>query len=398
MAPRTDPVDLARDLIRCPSVTPADAGAMEVVEKALSALGFACHRLTLGGSEGAPDDPPIENLYARLGTAGPNFCFAGHTDVVPPGNEADWTHPPFAAKVEDGVLYGRGAVDMKGAIAAYIAAIGRTAEAASGPDGRWVPDGFSLSLLITGDEEGPAVNGTRRVLDWLRDRGERIDACIVGEPTNTGHIGDAMKIGRRGSMSGFLSVEGPQAHAAYAKSEENPLHRMVRLLHALTAEPIDAGTDHFDPTSLQLVTIDVGNPTVNVVPPRITATINTRFNDRHTSQSLQALIVERLNAVDPNYAIRWHVSGENFLTEPGALTDLVASSVADVTGSQPAYSTSGGSSDARFIRHTCPVVEFGLNNATIHKVNEHSTVADIETLTAIYQALIGRVARGEPLT
>ena len=392
MAPRTDPVDLACDLIRCQSITPADDGAMDVVEKALSALGFDCHRLTLG-EEG---DPPIENLYARLGTSGPNLCFAGHTDVVPPGNEADWTHPPFAAEIHDGILYGRGAVDMKGAIAAFIAAVGRVA--ASESDGRWMPDGFSLSLLITGDEEGPAFNGTRRVLDWLRDRGERIDACVVGEPTNTGRIGDAMKIGRRGSMSGFLSVEGPQAHAAYAKSEENALHRMIRLLHALTAEPIDAATDHFDPTSLQVVTVDVGNPTVNVVPPRITATINTRFNDRHSSDSLQALIVEKLNAVDPNYEIRWHVSGENFLTEPGALTDLVASSVADVTGTRPAYSTSGGSSDARFIRHHCPVVEFGLNNATIHKVDEQSPVADIETLTAVYQALIGRVARGETLT
>ncbi|WP_366656963.1 succinyl-diaminopimelate desuccinylase [Fodinicurvata sp. EGI_FJ10296] len=393
MAPRTDPVELARDLIRCRSVTPDDSGAMDVVETALSTLGFECHRLTLGEA----GDPPIENLYARLGTEGPNLCFAGHTDVVPPGDEADWTHPPFAAEIHDGILYGRGAVDMKGAVASFIAAVGRMATSLAGPDGRWTPSGFSLSLLITGDEEGPAFNGTRRVLEWLADRGERIDACVVGEPTNATRIGDTMKIGRRGSMSGFLSVEGAQAHAAYARSEDNAVHRMIALLHALTAAPIDEATDHFDPTSLQVVTVDVGNPTVNVVPPRAAATINTRFNDRHTSASLQALICEKLDAVDRDYAIRWHVSGENFLTEPGVFTELVASSVADATGSRPAYSTSGGSSDARFIRHHCPVVEFGLNNATIHKTNEQTPVADLEALTAVYQALITRVARGEPL-
>jgi succinyl-diaminopimelate desuccinylase len=387
-----DPVALARDLVRRPSVTPEDAGALGVLERALSAMGFACHRLRFE----EPDTAPVENLYARLGTAGPHLCFAGHTDVVPAGDPAAWSVDPFAGGVADGRLIGRGAADMKGAVAAFAAAVSRLLAGGGAPAG-------SVSLLITGDEEGVAVNGTRKVLDWLRERGERIDACVVGEPTNPETLGEMVKIGRRGSMTTRLLVRGTQGHVAYPHLADNPLPRLVRMLAALTERPLDAGTAHFPPSTLEITTIDVGNPAANVIPAEGRATFNIRFNDLHDSASLQRWIRSTCEAAcggaqgrtDGRFELDFRVSGEAFLTPPGPLSALVSEAVEAVTGRAPELSTTGGTSDARFIRAHCPVVEFGLVSRTIHQVDEHATLADIEALTEVYREILARFfARG----
>jgi succinyl-diaminopimelate desuccinylase len=372
----TDPVALTQALIRCPSVTPADHGALAVVEDALARLGFACHRLTFGDDGGAP----VGNLYARLGEGAPHLAFAGHTDVVPPGDPAAWRVDPFAGLVQDGMLYGRGAVDMKGAIGAFLAATARFL-AEHRPAG-------SISWLITGDEEGPAVNGTRKLLAWLNEQGTRLDACVVGEPTNPSRLGEMIKIGRRGSLTGWLSVPGTQGHAAYPERADNPIPRLLAMLRALSAEPLDAGSAYFQPSELVITSVDVGNPVSNVIPGAARATFNVRFNDRHSASSLEARLRRQLDGVGGRYELRTEVSGEAFVTQPGPFSELLESLIERELGLTPELSTSGGTSDARFIKDVCPVVEFGLVGATIHQVDERVAVADLEALTRVYRALL----------
>jgi succinyl-diaminopimelate desuccinylase len=375
-----DPVALAAELIRRPSVTPKDEGALDIVAGRLEKLGFSCHPLTFT-EEG---HEPIANLYARWGTGRPNLCFAGHTDVVPTGAPEGWSFDPFAAVVRDGVLCGRGAVDMKSAIAAFIAAAERFI-ATRGPD---FPG--SISLLITGDEEGVAINGTRKVLDWLKARGEALDACLVGEPTSATQLGDMIKIGRRGSMTGRLVVTGVQGHVAYPHLADNAAHRLIGLLQALTAEPLDAGTEHFQASGLQVTTIDIGNPATNVIPGTARATFNIRFNDLWTSDKLKAWVAQRLARVGGEYRLAWEVSGESFLVPPGRVSNCLTAAIGAVTGRTPELSTTGGTSDARFIQAYCPVAEFGLVGQTMHKADERVEIADIGDLTTIYEAFLDR--------
>lgn len=370
MTDLTDPLPLAQELIRRASVTPADAGALDVLEGALSALGFVCRRLPFGG-DGRPE---IQNLYARLGTVAPNFCFAGHTDVVPPGQ--GWSAEPFAGDVRDGMLWGRGAADMKGAIACFVAAAARLLQ--EGP-----PPG-SLSLLITGDEEGPATDGTVKVLDWLNAQGEVLDACLVGEPTNPAVLGEMIKIGRRGSLNGRLTVLGTQGHSAYPHLADNPIPRLLRMLTAITERPLDEGTEHFQPSTLALTTVDVGNPATNVIPARAFAGFNIRFNDLHSGASLERWLREVCDGVGGNYELKVEVSGESFLTPPGLLSEVICDAVRRVTGTVPELSTSGGTSDARFIKSICPVAEFGLVGQTMHKADERVAIVDMQRLTEIY--------------
>ena len=374
-----DPVELARDLIQCPSVTPVEGGALDLLQRTLEGMGFTCHRL-LFTEDGTPD---VDNLYARLGESRPNFCFAGHTDVVPTGPVDEWSADPFAADIREGVLYGRGASDMKGAIAAFVAAVERVLEKGN-------PDG-SISFLITGDEEGPSINGTRKMLGWLTERGEALDACIVGEPTNPERLGDMMKIGRRGSMNGFITVKGVQGHTAYPHLADNPAHRIVEMLHALTTKPLDEGSDHFQASTLQISSIDIGNPATNVIPANARAVFNIRFNDLHSSDSLTDWIRKTLDASigeGGEYELEVQVSGESFLTPPGKLSDVVSAACRSVLQLQPDLSTTGGTSDARFIKDYCPVVEFGLVGQTMHKIDERADVADIVRLTDIYESII----------
>ncbi len=366
-------LEIARALIRCPSVTPADAGALDVLEAALGPLGFACERMPFA----APGTPDVDNLYARRGSEGPLFCFAGHTDVVPAGDPADWSAAPFSATVSGGRLIGRGAADMKGAIAAFVAAIARL-----GP----VPG--SIALLITGDEEGPAVNGTRRMLERLAARGERLDACVVGEPTNPARFGETIKIGRRGSLNGRLIVEGIQGHAAYPDLADNPVHPLVAMAHTLATAALDDGTAHFQPSSLQVTSVDVGNPTTNLIPARAEARFNIRFNDAHSGPGLEDWLRRTLDRQGHGYSLEVAVSGESFLTPPGPLVDLAAEAMRSVTGRMPALSTSGGTSDARFIKDYCPVVELGLVSETAHKVDEYLEIADLEDLTRVYEKML----------
>ena len=383
-----DPVELAAELIRRPSVTPRDEGALDIVASRLERLGFTCHRLRFDdpGPNGEKTEP-IENLYARIGTGRPNLCFAGHTDIVPPGPQEAWSFEPFAALLHNGTLGGRGAVDMKGAIAAFVAAAERFLAVRG--------DAFtgSISLLITGDEEGVAVNGTKKVLDWLRRRGEALDACVVGEPTSATELGDMIKIGRRGSMTGRLTVEGVQGHVAYPHLVDNAAHRLVALLHALTTTPIDTGTGHFQPSSLQVTTIDIGNPATNVAPGVARATFNIRFNDLWTSDTLKAWVAERLAPIGGKWALAWEVSGESFLVIPGPVSECLSAAIGAVTGRTPELSTTGGTSDARFIHAHCPVAEFGLVGQTMHKADERVDIADITGLTAIYEVFLDRYFR-----
>ncbi|MEI9995899.1 MAG: succinyl-diaminopimelate desuccinylase [Rhizomicrobium sp.] len=376
-----DPVTLAQALIRCPSVTPEDGGALGVLEDVLKPLGFACHRLRFE-DEGVP---AVENLYARIGTQGPNFCFAGHTDVVPPGDARLWRHDPFGAAIVDGTLYGRGAVDMKSAVACFAAAAERFL--ASGK-----PYG-SISLLITGDEEGPTnVNGTKKMLVWLKENGERLSHCVVGEPTATAETGDVIKIGRRGTMNCKLRVTGTQGHVAYPQRANNPIPALAELVTRLSDWRLDGGTDHFDPSTLAFTTIDVGNPATNVIPADVRAGFNIRFNDRHTSAALIAHIEAEAAAVagarGVEIDVSAHVGGEPFLTAPGPFTALLSRVATEATGREPELSTTGGTSDARYIKDHCPVVELGLPGGTMHKADECVPVAQIEKLTVLYERLL----------
>jgi succinyl-diaminopimelate desuccinylase len=382
----TDVIELTRTLVRCESVTPREAGALQLLEQTLTPLGFTCERMDF--TEAGTDD--VANLYARIGTEGKHFCFAGHSDVVPVGDLSSWTIGPFAAELSGGYLFGRGAADMKGAIAAFTDAAARFL----GKRGR--DFGGSISLLITGDEEGPAINGTVKMLQRLADRGETIDACIVGEPTSSKRFGDMMKIGRRGSMTVDLVVRGVQGHVAYPERLDNAVHRLSAIIEALVREPIDQGSTHFQPTSLQFTTVDVGNPATNIAPGTARARFNTRFNDLWTSKTLLAHLKERIERVNEalggngtvEYSVQ--VSGESFYTPPGPLSDLVAGAVRDVAGVEAELSTTGGTSDARFIRSYCPVLEFGLVGESMHKVDEKSAIADLKMLARVYETVLDR--------
>ena len=362
-----DPVALTQALIRCPSITPADAGALGVVAEAASGLGFTLHRLAFDGTP---------NLFARRGEAGPHVCFAGHTDVVPPG-EAAWSTDPFGAELRDGAVFGRGACDMKGAVAAFLAAV------AAEPAGAG-----SVSLLITGDEEGPATGGTVRVLEWMAEHGHIPDFCLVGEPTNAAELGDVVKIGRRGSLNARITVHGTQGHVAYPARVDNPVHRLTWVLAEILGTTLDEGTEWFEPTSLQVTTVDVGNPATNVVPAQASARLNIRFNDRHTGASLQRWL-ETVNARHGDRSeVAVSVSGEAFLTSPGPEIERLVAAVSSATGREPRLDTGGGTSDARFIARYCPVAEFGLVGATMHMADENVPVADLHALTAVYRAVL----------
>lgn len=378
-----DPVNLSQALIRCPSITPVDAGALGVLQEFLEGHGFVCHRRVFE----EPGTEPVDNLYARIGTTPPNLCFAGHTDVVPPGDEALWTHPPFAAEIMDGKLFGRGTTDMKCAVAAFAVAAARYIKHADNP----LPG--SISLLITGDEEGISINGTRKMLQWLATEGEVLDACLVGEPTNPHTLGEMAKIGRRGSMNLSLKVKGVQGHSAYPHMADNPIPHLVNMLKVLNDEPLDDGTEHFQPSTLTITSVDVGNPATNVIPAEATALINIRFNDHHSSASVEQLVRERLNRVDAPYELATRTSGESFLSPPGILSDAISTAVKQVTGQTPELSTTGGTSDARFIKDYCPVAEFGMISDTAHKTDEHVLVSDIHGLTDIYGLVIGEFFR-----
>jgi len=378
MTTSIDAVELARALIRCPSVTPEDAGALDVLEGALRPLGFDCRRLPFSDAVDR-----VDNLYARLGDAAPVFCFAGHTDVVPVGDEAAWSVAPFAAEIADGFLYGRGAVDMKGALAAFGAAVAAFLE---GRGEKELPG--SIALLVTGDEEGRSVNGTAKALEHLTREGERFAACLVGEPTNPKALGEMIKIGRRGSLNGRLAVGGVQGHTAYPDLADNPIPKLLTLLDALLGAPLDRGSEHFPPSHLEITTLDVGNPATNVIPGRAEAAFNVRFGDGFTAASLEKLLRARLDACGVAYTLEIAVTGEAFLTEPGPLTDLVAAAVTQVTGKAPALGTTGGTSDARFLKDVAPVVEFGLAGSTMHKTDERVALADLEALTEIYRTVL----------
>ncbi|PZN98802.1 MAG: succinyl-diaminopimelate desuccinylase [Hyphomicrobiales bacterium] len=376
-----DPVALTQALIRCPSVTPHEGGALTLLDAVLSAQGYDVHRPVFG----APGMPDIENLYARIGTQGPVLVIAGHTDVVPVGDATAWTRDPFGGVVEDGVLHGRGACDMKGGLAAMMAGALRFRR--ENPD---APG--SIAFLVTGDEEGPAVNGTVKLLKWAHQRGERFDHCLLGEPTNPASMSDMIKIGRRGSLTGRLTVNGKQGHVGYPHLADNPIRGMVRLLAALDATPLDGGTEHFDPSNLEVTTLDVGNPASNVVPAQAKAVFNIRFNDVWTPQTLAAEIERRLREAAGN-SVRYEIAFDPtnavaFLTQPGPFVAMVADAVEAETGQRPALSTTGGTSDARFIKSYCPVVEYGVVGQTMHQVNECVAVADLLALEAITHRLL----------
>jgi succinyl-diaminopimelate desuccinylase len=379
-----DPVAIARDLIRCRSVTPAEGGALAYLQQTLAQAGFTVHRATFA----EPGTAPIDNLYARIGDARPNLVFAGHTDVVPPGDEAAWRHPPFGGDIAGDTLYGRGAADMKAGIACFVAAALQHLAANGGK-----PKKGSLSLLITGDEESVAVNGTVKLLKWAAERGEIFDHCILGEPSNVAVLGDTIKAGRRGSLNGTLIVTGRQGHVAYLDRADNPIRGLVTLIAALQA-PLDEGSVHFDPSHLEFTSVDVGNPTVNLIPAEARARFNIRYNDCHSQSALKALIERRVEAAAAGrvrFSFDWQPSNADvFVTKPGPFTDLAVAAIAEITGRAPRLSTSGGTSDARFIKDYCPVLEFGLVGQTMHQVDECAPVADLVTLTAIYRRMIDK--------
>jgi succinyl-diaminopimelate desuccinylase len=376
-----DPLAIARDLVRCRSVTPDEGGALGFLQGLLAQAGFTVHRAVFD----EPGTAPVDNLYARVGLAKPNLLFAGHTDVVPPGNEASWSHPPFAGEIDGDTLYGRGAVDMKGGIACFVAAALDYLAAVGGR-----PKG-SISFLITGDEESVAVNGTIKLLKWAAERGETFDHCILGEPSNVATVGDTIKAGRRGSLNGTLIVSGRQGHVAYPERADNPIRGLVTLITALQT-PLDEGSELFAPSNLEFTSIDVGNPTVNLIPGEARARFNIRYNDRHNRAALKALVERRAEtaaAERVHYAIDWQPSNADvFVTKPGPFTELAVAAIAEVTGHKPKLSTSGGTSDARFIKDYCPVLEFGLVGQTMHAVDECTPIADLVTLTAVYRRII----------
>lgn len=375
-----EPLELARALIKCPSVTPADAGALDILEGALTELGFYCHRV-IGKDK---NTSPVDNLFARFGSEKPNFCFAGHTDVVPVGNIKAWENDPFAALIRKGRLYGRGSSDMKGAIAAFVSAVARFLDK---KNDHWKG---SISFLITGDEEGPAVNGTIKLLEWLKTQNEEIDACLVGEPTNPKQLGDMIKIGRRGSLNAQLSVFGSQGHVAYPHLAENPLDYLVSMMNLLVQTELDLGTEHFQPSNIEITSIDVNNKADNVIPAAAQAKFNIRFNDKHTSQSLEKWLKNQFDTVWSNYRLDISVSGEAFITPPGNLSTIISESIEAATGRKPELSTTGGTSDARFIKDHCPVAEFGLTGKTMHKVNEYIELSELYKLTDIYEGILQR--------
>jgi len=379
-----DPVAIARNLIRCRSITPEEGGALAYLQELLGKAGFSVHRMTFA----EPGTAPVENLFARVGSEQPNLVFAGHTDVVPPGDEAAWHHAPFGGEVAGDRLYGRGAVDMKGAIACFVAAALDHLAANGGK-----PKNGSMSLLITGDEEGAAVNGTIKLLRWTAERGEKFDHCILGEPSSLEVFGDTIKAGRRGSLSGTLIVRGRQGHVAYPDRFDNPIRGLVTLIAALQA-PLDEGSEQFGPSNLEFTSVDVGNPTVNLIPAEARGRFNIRYNDRHSQASLKALIEHRARdaaAARIRYAFEWQPSNADvFVTKPGPFTDLAAAAIAAVTGRRPNLSTTGGTSDARFIKDYCPVLEFGPVSRTMHEVDECVPIAELVALTAIYRRIIER--------
>lgn len=377
-----DVISLTQELMRCPSVTPADAGALNVLQTVLENLGFECNRLTFSDD----NTPDVDNLYARFGTGAPNFCFAGHTDVVPPGDLNAWSVDPFDSVIKDGMLYGRGAADMKAAVACFAVASQRLLKSKRGQlDG-------SISLLITGDEEGPAINGTRKVLEWMSTKGEHIDHCLVGEPTNPQKLGDMVKIGRRGSFTGFLTINGTEGHVAYPHLADNPVPHLVAMMNALDQMHLDDGSEHFQPSNLEFTTVDVGNPATNVIPKSARATFNIRFNTIHSLDALDDRIRTLLDDIagerGANYDLKVLKNSEPFLTQEGDFSQLVARSIADHLGSSPELSTTGGTSDARYIKNYCPVVEFGLVGQTMHKIDEHVSIEDIEQLANIYTTIL----------
>lgn len=382
MAP--GPLEIAETLIRCPSVTPEEGGALDYLQNLLEGVGFSCERLVFSDE----DTPDVDNLFARIGDGGPHICFAGHTDVVPPGNLDDWTHPPFAADVKDGWLFGRGAADMKGDIACFVsAALSRLEQSEESLPG-------SISFLITGDEEGPAINGTRKVLEWMAQNGHTPDHCIVGEPSCSVKVGDTVRIGRRGSLSGHLTVSGVQGHTAYPEKANNPVPGMLAVLNAFLEEPLDDGTPHFAPSDMQIATIDTGNSATNVIPARLKASFNIRFNANHTADSLVQILRNKallaLEGTGLEHQIEFLPASDCFVTEPGPLVDLMVAAVKKQTGLTPELSTGGGTSDARFVKDYCPVIEFGLVNETIHQVDERVETGDLDTLTGIYDAFLQR--------
>ena len=374
------PLAICRDLLRCPSITPADAGALDALESRLARRGFATHRVVFA----EPGTATIDNLYARIGTTPPYLLFAGHTDVVPPGPVQSWTHDPFGATVSDGMVWGRGATDMKGGIAAFAAAALAFLRDGGGGHG-------SIGFLITGDEEGPAVNGTVKLLDWAHAKGERFDHCIVGEPTSRVILGDMIKVGRRGSLNGRITVHGRQGHVAYPAKADNPIPRLLAILQALLAPALDGGTDRFDPSNLEITSVDVGNPATNVIPAEATAAFNIRFNDRWTAETLAADLTARVNAAAGAGRVTLTVlpcNAPSFLTPASPFTDVAADAIAAETGRRPDLSTSGGTSDARFIQRFCPVIELGLVGDTMHMIDERVPIADLERLTAIYRRIL----------
>jgi succinyl-diaminopimelate desuccinylase len=384
----TDALSIARDLIRCPSVTPADAGALGVLEKALNEAGFICHRVTFS----EPGTADVDNLYARIGTDGPHITFAGHTDVVPPGDESAWSVGAFSGEVKDGFLHGRGAVDMKGGIACSVAAV---LEHLAANGGKPRSDGKgSISFLITGDEEDVSINGTIKLLKWAAERGEKFDHCVLGEPSNVETLGDTIKVGRRGSQSGTLYVDGMQGHVAYPHRAANPVPDISRLIVAISDEPLDHGSAQFQASNLEFTSVDVGNTANNVIPGQARAKFNIRYNDNHTQASLRELVETRLTKACGNRIrarIVWEPSNSNvFVTKPGPFTDLAVSAIEEVTGRKPELSTSGGTSDARFISSYCPVIEFGLVGQTMHQVDERVPVKDLEKLTKVYRGILTR--------
>ncbi|WP_298841047.1 succinyl-diaminopimelate desuccinylase [uncultured Roseobacter sp.] len=374
---RPDPVALTADLVRCASVTPADEGALDVLQTLLEDAGFECTRVDRGG---------IANLFARWGSRGHarTFGFNGHTDVVPVGDEASWSSPPFAAEIRDGVMYGRGTTDMKSGVAAFAAAAVEFVTETP-------PDG-AIILAITGDEEGDATDGTTALLDYMETAGEKMDVCLVGEPTCPSVMGEMMKIGRRGSMTAWVTVTGKQGHSAYPHRALNPLPALVRLMDRLASHELDQGTDHFDASTLAVVTVDTGNPATNVIPAECSAAVNIRFNDLHSGASLSDWIRDEVARTETEFGVktdlRIKISGESFLTPPGPLSDLVAAAVERETGVKPVLSTSGGTSDARFVKNHCPVVEFGLVGQSMHQVDEHVDVAHIRQLKTIYARIL----------
>ena len=376
-----NPVAIAQSLIRCRSITPAEGGALRLLERLFKDAGFEAHRVTFD----APGTPSVENLFAKIGSGAPHLAFAGHTDVVPPGDEARWTHGAFTGDVRDGILYGRGAVDMKGGIAAFAAAALDYAKANKGKLKG------TISFLITGDEEGPGVNGTVKLLAWAKERGEVFDHCIVGEPTSVNALGDTMKIGRRGSLSGTLTIAGKAGHVAYPQHADNPIRALISILNKLQ-EPLDDGSWHFDRSNFEVVSVDVGNSAFNVIPGEAKAKFNVRFNDKHTPQSLKELLKLRAREAVPEAEVKfdWEPASDSFITQPGPFVDLIAGAIADVTGKKPALTTGGGTSDARFVKDYCPAVDFGLVGQTMHQIDEQVPVADLQQLAKIYRRMLER--------